>query len=581
MMKQLQRLLVKQWTLPVLLGFLTLPVFLWGLGSVALYDTEALYAEVPREMLDSGDWIVPQLNSKPHFDKPPLLYWLVALTYRVFGPSEFSTRLWGALGAWGGILLTCFIGKALFDGRTGFLAGIVLATSVGYFIFSRHAMPEPLLSFFLTLAFLAFLLGCQRRRSLFLLMHAALGFAAMTKGLLALALPALVLGSYIVLVQDLTFLKKMKLLPGLLIFLLIVAPWHIAALLRNPGFPWYYFVHEHFLRFLGTRYPRDNYLSATGLIGFTLLWTFPWVAFLPQALWRGLRKSGRSNPEGRAYCFLLLWAGAVVAFFVLSRSRLEYYTLSALPPLALCIGKLWADLTSSNLTVPDFKRAAFSMLSLFIVLVVLAMAVPFIMKGYPELLLKAIASNWPTGAAEASARELLGTIYTPALSTLAGAAATTLLALGLMQRRQIGHAFGTLALMMLPIYAFIHWGFLLGEPFLSSRPVASIVSERMSPEDMIIAEEPWEPMWAAGLAFYTGKTLYFLRKERLPWSAYRTREPKERFLDEAQLSRLWTSIARVYLVISPDGARGLQRIVQPAYTIGVAGGRVVLSNRPS
>jgi len=416
---------------------------------------------------------------------------------------------------------------------------------------------------------------------MFLLMYAALGFAAMTKGLLALALPALVLGSYIVLAEDFALLKKIKLLPGLLIFLLIVAPWHIAVSLRNPDFLWYYFVHEHFLRFLGTRYPRDEYLSAMGLIGFTLLWTFPWVIFLPQALWRGLRKTGRSDPEGRAYRFLLLWAGVVIAFFVLSQSRLEYYTLLALPPLALCIGRLWANLAPSSPMSPAFKRAVFSMLGLFVVLGVLAMAVPFVVKGHPDLLLKVIASNWPTGAAEASARSLLGTIYIPTLSTLAGAAASTLLALGFMRGRQVGPAFGTLALMMLPIYALIHWGFLLGGPFLSSRPVASIVLKRMSPEDIIVAEEPWEPMWAAGLAFYTGKTLYFLKEERLPWSAYRIREPKERFLDEAQLSRLWTSTARVYLVVSLDGAKELQRIVQPAYTIGIARGRVVLSNRRS
>src|SRR5688572_18809367 len=139
--------------LVILLTVLGLPIFLLGLGSPALYDPhESLYAEIAREMVISGDWLTPHLNGTRYLDKPPLFYWLIALSYQAFGVSEFSARFPGALAGLGGALVTYGIGRHLFEGNTGGLAALVLTASVGYFVFSRQLLPDMVFAFFTTLS---------------------------------------------------------------------------------------------------------------------------------------------------------------------------------------------------------------------------------------------------------------------------------------------------------------------------------------------------------------------------------------------------------------------------------------------
>ena len=142
------------WLVLFLFG-LGLPIFLLGLGSPALYDPhESLYAEIARDMVVRGDWLTPHLNGTRYLDKPPLFYWLIAISYTVFGVSEFSARLPIALAGLGGVLVTWGIGRHLFDGRSGALAGLVLTTSVGYFVFSRQLLPDMIFAFLTTLMLL-------------------------------------------------------------------------------------------------------------------------------------------------------------------------------------------------------------------------------------------------------------------------------------------------------------------------------------------------------------------------------------------------------------------------------------------
>jgi 4-amino-4-deoxy-L-arabinose transferase-like glycosyltransferase len=215
-----------RWLVLPLLG-LGLPIFLLGLGSPALYDPhESLYAEIAREMVVGGDWLTPHLNSTRYLDKPPLCYWLIAISYAVFGVSEFSARLPIALTGLGGVLVTWGIGRHLFDGRCGALAGLVLTTSVGYFVFSRQLLPDMVFACFTTLSFYGFLRAGEADRARepwSLLAYLCLALAVMTKGFVGL-FPLVVLATYGLLSGSFHARRELRSIWGGLLFILLIVP---------------------------------------------------------------------------------------------------------------------------------------------------------------------------------------------------------------------------------------------------------------------------------------------------------------------------------------------------------------------
>jgi 4-amino-4-deoxy-L-arabinose transferase-like glycosyltransferase len=232
-----------RWLVLLLLG-LELPIFLLGLGSPALYDPhESLYAEIAREMVVRGDWLTPHLNGTRYLDKPPLFYWLIAVSYTVFGVSEFSARLPIALAGLGGVLVTWGIGRHLFDGRSGALAGLVLTTSVGYFVFSRQLLPDMVFACFTTLSFYAFLCAAEEGRARepwSLLAYLCLALAVMTKGFVGL-FPLVVLATYGLLSGSFHALRGLRSVWGGLLFSLLIVPWHLTMGWQHEGYFWHYF----------------------------------------------------------------------------------------------------------------------------------------------------------------------------------------------------------------------------------------------------------------------------------------------------------------------------------------------------
>jgi 4-amino-4-deoxy-L-arabinose transferase-like glycosyltransferase len=323
---------------------LGLPIFLLGLGSPALYDPhESLYAEVAREMVGRGDWLTPHLNGTRYLDKPPLFYGLIAMAYTVFGVSEFSARLPIALAGLGGVLVTWGIGRHLFDGRSGVVAGLVLTTGVGYFVFSRQLLPDMVFAFFTTLALYGFLRAVEQdraQRAWGILAYVSLALAVMTKGFLGL-LPLVVMVAYLRLVGRWHALPALMSLWGGILCVLLIVPWHLVIGWQNEGYLWHYFANEHFLRFLGRRHPIDFVALPLPIFLLVLfLGLLPWSPYLGLAMprkWPQLGKPLRREDAG--YLFVLLWAGMWLCFFSLSRARLPQYSLPAMPALALLIGK--------------------------------------------------------------------------------------------------------------------------------------------------------------------------------------------------------------------------------------------------
>ena len=312
---------------------------------------EGRYVEIPREMVETGNYLTPRLNGVKYFEKPVLFYWLEALSIKIFGLHESTLRLWPAVFALFGCLSVYVAGRRLFGRRSGIAATIVLATSILYYSLSRAIILDMPVSVLLTVALLSFLIGMHEvpglRRRLFLWsFYFFCALAVLTKGLIGIVIPGMIIGAWIVILGEWRVLKTIYLPSGLALFLLIAAPWHILVIRANPEFFHFYFIQEHFLRYLTKMHGR--YHPAWFFIPIILVGLFPWSAFLMQAVKHSLPATWRERHEHRDALFLMLWAGLVFLFFTASDSKLVPYILPVFPPLALLIGRYLADAWDSK-----------------------------------------------------------------------------------------------------------------------------------------------------------------------------------------------------------------------------------------
>jgi 4-amino-4-deoxy-L-arabinose transferase-like glycosyltransferase len=345
-----QRLLTRagfQWYDLFLLAVVAGALFSFMLGNRALsVPDEARYTEIPREMVVTGDYLTPRLNGVKYFEKPVLFYWLEALSIKLFGLRECTLRLWPATFALFGCLAVAVAGARLYGRLSGMLAAAVLATSPLYYALGRAIILDMPVSVLLTIALLSFLIGTHeppgvKRRLSMWSFYAFSALAVLTKGLIGILIPGMVIGAWIVLMNEWRTLKTMYLPTGTALFLLIAAPWHIMVGRANPEFFHFYFIQEHVLRYLTKMHGR--YQPAWFFIPIVLLGLFPWSAFLVQAIRYNLPSTWRERYEHRDAVFLVLWAGIVFLFFSASSSKLVPYILPVFPPLSLLIGRHYAD----------------------------------------------------------------------------------------------------------------------------------------------------------------------------------------------------------------------------------------------
>ena len=310
------------------------------MGAPADRRSEGRYVEIPREMVASGDWVTPRLDGVKYFEKPPLLYWLEAIAIRLFGVQAWALRLWLALFALAGCLVVYAAGRRLFGRRAGLLAAAVLATSPLYYFLSQSITVDMPVAVLMTGALLAALLGLEsppgrRRRLLLWAAYACAALATLAKGLIGFLLPGLIVLVWVAVCRRWRALRPLYLPSGLAIFLSIGLPWHLLVARANPDFLWFYFVHEHFLRY-ATKV-SDRYQPPWYFVPILLAGMMPWTVFLPRAL--AIERDERDDPRRREAIFLLLWAGIVFAFFSASGSKLITYVLPCCPPLALLVGR--------------------------------------------------------------------------------------------------------------------------------------------------------------------------------------------------------------------------------------------------
>ncbi|MDE2135821.1 MAG: phospholipid carrier-dependent glycosyltransferase [Gammaproteobacteria bacterium] len=315
---------------------------------------EGRYAEIPREMLASGDWLTPRFDGLKYFEKPPLQYWATAAVYTVAGVSEWSSRVWSVGLAFGCLVLTFLWTQSLY-GRGAALAALVALAVSPYFLLIGHLnLLDAGFTFWLTAAVFAFTRGqCSPAASLaerrwMLAAWGAAALAVLSKGIVVGVLAGGALILYSLIGRDARPWRRLHPLPGLALFLAVAAPWFVAVSLRNPGFATFFFVHEHFARFLTTVHQRVEpwwYFLPLLAVG-VLPWLVPLGRAVPSA-WReepdaagAVAAAERFRPRR----FLLIFAGLTLVFFSASGSKLAPYILPMFPPLAAVVGSRSTDL---------------------------------------------------------------------------------------------------------------------------------------------------------------------------------------------------------------------------------------------
>ena len=334
----------ERWTYWALAALLALQ-WLATLSTRPLFNPdEGRYAEIPREMLSGGDWVIPHLNGLAYIEKPPLQYWATALSFRVLGPSEFAARLYSALTALATVLLVGLAARRFWSLEAGWRAVAVLSSMLMFVVLGQLLTLDMSLTFYMTLSLVAFLLAQQTRqpRRWILLAWAAAGCGVLTKGLVAAAIPVAVLVLYSAYSRDFAPWRRLHVKWGLPLFLVITVPWHWLAARRLADFLEFFFVHEHVARYLTPIADRQEpwWFFAGAFLAGSMPWTLPALRVLGGG-WRpgAPAAGGKFQPT----VFLWVWVVFIGIFFSLSDSKLMPYILPVMPALALLIAALPAE----------------------------------------------------------------------------------------------------------------------------------------------------------------------------------------------------------------------------------------------
>jgi 4-amino-4-deoxy-L-arabinose transferase-like glycosyltransferase len=579
---------------------LWLVIYTVGLSRPALLDdADTVHAEAAREMLQRHDWVTLYVNGERYLEKAPLMYWSVAASYKLFGISEWSTRFPLMLGVLAMILATYGLGRWTFGGEGGFDSGLVLATALGPFLFTRFLIPDVLVGLWLTLTFWFFLISLEQTkpsRAVCWGLATVCALNVLTKGLIGLVFPAGAIGLYLLLTGDLWHLLKMRLLSSTLVFLAIAAPWHVMAGLRNPpqgnvrGFFWFYFINEHVRRFLGTRMPRD-YDTVPLLLFWVLLilWLIPWTICLPQALrevprrWSEFR--AQMTRRQKAYLLFFLWSIVIVGFFSFS-TRQEYYTIPAIPGMALLVGGWLARERESAAGSVERRMGRISsavFLALGVVIAIVGFALLWFSKAPPPGTgLSDLLRKNPQDYALSFGHFLdltpqaMGAFRLPlfgfSLAFLIGSFANWLL----RRKARAGAANAAVALMMVVVLACVRIAFGIFSPIISSKDLAMAIREQYRPGDQVVATGLYEN--ASTLNYYGGFRLHSLHTPGgNMWYGAQFPDAPPVWETQASFAEMWNGPGRVFLWTDQEEPVALNGLT--SYVIARRGGKTIYSNQ--
>ena len=541
----MDKILKKPFLAISLLAVLCAYLFFFKLGGMALTDPdETFYAQTAKEMLNKGDWTTPYLYGNPQFEKPIMIYWLVEASYKIFGVNETAARLPSAVFGLLGVIAIYLLGKLLFGRRAGFLSAIILATNVEYVIISRACITDMVLATFMLLGVLFFFYGYLKERGYFyILASTAFALAVLTKGPIAIVLPAVVFVIFLLFTKDAGRLKKIPLGWCLLIFILVAAPWYILTYrLHGKEFIDAFFGFHNITRFMQSEHKTGSQLYYNIPIVFGGF--FPWSVFLPFGFWYIFKKSVTGNAAERSkYIFILAWFFVIFIFFSASSTKLPTYIFPSFLSLALIVGVLWDDFLSGSGRLSGAVRQLTPGVKIsyyFLIAAVIAGAIGawlFVSFDMPEILAGVVVSS-------------LFLVFGFSIAMTA-----------FIKKRYVAAFFFvvySLVIFLLPVNSLILPEV---EQYETSKKIAGILSSMMKTGEGLGAQGNYLP----GLAFYMDKTAIDLDKH------------------QAMLNFL-NSPGRVWAVIKEKNQRNLydpvinSEYIKPTYLIYSIGKRAIVTN---
>jgi hypothetical protein len=558
-------------------------------------DVDAVQAQIARNMVQSGDWVTARLDGVPYLEKAPLIYWSIALSYEIFGVHDWAARIPIALSAVALAWLTAAMGIWAFGKRAGVYAGLIVATCVGLFLFTRVLIPDVMLTFTVALAMWAFLRALDKEephpRFWAAVLALSLGLGLLLKSLIGVVFPMAAGVIYLFLTRQLftaAAWKRLRPFSGACIVLLVAAPWYILATIRNPpyfaftlhsgpglyhGFLWFFFINEQLLRFLNLRYPRD-YDTVPRLWFWLshLVWLFPWSVYFPAVAKLSFKPVDRA---GRARLLALCWVGFILIFFTFSTTQ-EYYSMPCYPALALLLGSglatdsKWIRRGTTALTLVAGCAAVAA-----IIILVLTRKLPTPGDISSALGWHPHAYKLTLGHMEdltlASFAYLRLPLALAAVAFLAGSLGTL--------KANTERAVLAAALMMVLFFHAARLAMVNFDPYLSSQPLA--VALEKSPQGTLIVDRNY--YFFSSVFFYTNRSALLLngRFMNLEYGSYAPGAPHV-FIDDSQFKTLWLKPERCYTVARDLQLPRLERAVGSARLEVVArsGAKVLLTNHP-
>lgn len=572
---------------------------LWGILSPPLLDdADSVHVEAAREMLLRHDYVTLYADGIRYFDKPPLPYWIGAASAKIFGMHDWAFRLPLALSVLLLILWLYQLANRIHGERAGFYSALAFATCVGPYLFTRFFIPDVMVALWLTMAadlVLRMENSVQRYGRAKPWHPIAFGLVCagctLTKGLIGVVFPVGILFLYLLITAQLRQLWRMRPLAGTAAFLAAAVPWHWLAAVRNPatssvqrGWFWFYFINDQINRYLNKRIPRDyDKVPLLLFMALLLVWLLPWGAWLPAALRRGwkllqeeiararlleipigpgLRLAGSGGPRWRYIAvalrspqtLFLVWAGFVLLFFSFS-TRQEYYTIPAVPALALLVGIFLAQEEAGG----QYTRRAglISSAALFAVCGIAAAACFYF---------TAVSRTPPAGAdlfgsLQQHPRdyalsfghffdltpEALGFFKLPLIGTGVALVLGTALAWLLRLSRRFFAANLCLAFAFTAVLICAHQGLKVFYPILGSEPIAQAINRNWKPGSMIVIDGEYTN--GSSLNFYTQQPVQMLNgRINGLWYGSLFPDAPPRFEDDADFTRLWNGPDKVFFM---------------------------------
>ena len=354
----------------IFLALLGAALFLLANGSLAITDpVESNYTQTAKEMLLSGDWVSPRIFGNFWYDKPAFFYWELIAAFKVFGFTDFAARFFPAVFGVIGLLLTYVFARRLYDAKIALLSGVLLATSVGYWVVSKSVITDATLFVFFNAVLVFFYLGySSTNKKLYYASYFFAGLATLTKGPIGLLLPGLVVVVFLCVRRDFAELKHLVKPLGILIFLAVVSLWYVPMyLLHGSDFLNTFLGVHNYLRATVSEHPMWDVWWYYSVLFFLIF--FPWgFVTLPPALWRMFRERRLPRLDMDEQ-FLLVWALVINIFFQMMATKYTTYTLPSLLPISILAARFLRDKATL------VRRMFFGEVA-FLVVVTLAVLVP-------------------------------------------------------------------------------------------------------------------------------------------------------------------------------------------------------------